>query len=150
MNEDMEKIKLHVQDLRAEIELHNYRYYVLDQPTIPDAEYDKLFRELQQIEQNYPQLISADSPTQRVGAAPLKAFAQISHRMPMLSLSNAFDDAEVKAFDRRVCEGLSVASVDQTKKIQVTVRLERMRLTYFLKVGQSRPYEIPICHRCVP
>ena len=114
MNEDIERIKLQVQDLRAEIELHNYRYYVLDHPTIPDAEYDKLFRELQQIEQNYPQLISADSPTQRVGAAPLKAFAQISHRMPMLSLSNAFDDAEVKAFDRRVCEGLSVASVEYT------------------------------------
>lgn len=114
MNEDIEKIKLQMQDLRAEIELHNYRYYVLDQPTIPDAEYDKLFRELQQIEQTYPQLISVDSPTQRVGAAPLRAFAQISHRVPMLSLSNAFDDAEVKAFDRRVCEGLSVDHVEYT------------------------------------
>ena len=114
MNEKIEKIKLHLQDLRAAIELHNYRYYVLDSPTIPDAEFDQLFRELQQIEQNYPQLITVDSPTQRVGAAPLKAFSQITHRIPMLSLSNAFDDAEVEAFDRRICEGLSVDRVEYT------------------------------------
>jgi DNA ligase (NAD+) len=112
MNENIDKIKLHLQDLRAEIELHNYRYYVLDNPTIPDAEYDQLFCELQQIEQNYPQLITADSPTQRVGATPLKAFSQITHQVPMLSLSNAFDDEAVEAFDRRVCEGLSVDSVE--------------------------------------
>jgi len=71
-----------------------------------------LFRELQQIERDNPQLITADSPTQRVGAAPLKAFAQIAHRVPMLSLSNAFEDAEVEAFDRRVCEGLGVDRVE--------------------------------------
>ena len=112
MNDNIETIKLRLQALRADIELHNYRYYVVDNPTIPDAEYDQLFRELQQIEQNYPQLITADSPTQRVGAAPLKAFSQITHQVPMLSLSNAFDDAEVEAFDRRVCEGLSVDSVE--------------------------------------
>ncbi|MEK7303285.1 MAG: NAD-dependent DNA ligase LigA, partial [Pseudomonadota bacterium] len=108
MNEKIKKIKQHAQELRAEIELHNYRYYVLDNPTIPDAEYDKLLRELQQIEQDHPQLITADSPAQRVGAVPLKAFSQITHKIPMLSLNNAFDDAEVEAFDRRVCEGLSV------------------------------------------
>lgn len=112
MNENIEKIKQYVQDLRAEVELHNYRYYVMDSPTVPDAEYDRLLRELQQIEQDYPQLIAVDSPTQRVGAAPLKAFAQITHRVPMLSLSNAFDAAEVAAFDRRVCESLSVDYVE--------------------------------------
>ncbi|MBP6057195.1 MAG: NAD-dependent DNA ligase LigA [Nitrosomonas sp.] len=112
MNETIEKIKLHVQVLRTEIELHNYRYYVQDNPTIPDAEYDQLFRELQHIEQDYPQLITADSPTQRVGATPLKAFPQVTHRISMLSLSNAFDDAEVAAFDRRVREGLSVDCVE--------------------------------------
>ena len=112
MNETIEKIKLHVQALRAEIELHNYRYYVQDNPTIPDAEYDQLFRELQQIEQDYPQLIAVDSPTRRVGATPLKAFPQVTHRISMLSLNNAFDDAEVAAFDRRVCEGLSVDCVE--------------------------------------
>ena len=114
MNDNIEKIKQHVQDLRAEIELHNYRYFVLDNPTIPDAEYDKLLRELQQVEQDYPQLITPDSPTQRVGAEPLKAFSQITHRIPMLSLNNAFDDTEVEAFNRRVCEGLSVEHVEYT------------------------------------
>lgn len=112
MNERIEKIRQRIQDLRAQIELHNYRYYVLDTPTIPDTEYDRLLRELQHIEQDYPQLITADSPTQRVGAAPLKAFSQIVHRRPMLSLSNAFDDVEVEAFDRRVCEGLAVDNVE--------------------------------------
>ncbi|MDV6341620.1 NAD-dependent DNA ligase LigA [Nitrosomonas sp. Is24] len=108
MHENIQKINQRAQALRAEIELHNYRYYVLDNPSIPDAEYDRLLRELQQIEQDYPQLITPDSPTQRVGAAPLKAFAQITHAIPMLSLSNAFDDSEVEAFDRRVRAGLAL------------------------------------------
>lgn len=114
MNDKIEEIKQYAQKLRAEIDEHNYRYYVQDNPVIPDAEYDKLFRELQQIEQQYPQLITADSPTQRVGGAPLKAFSQITHRVPMLSLNNAFDDAEVTAFDRRLCEGLTVEHVEYT------------------------------------
>jgi DNA ligase (NAD+) len=112
MNESVEKLKLHLQSLRAEIERHNYRYYTLDNPTISDAEYDRLFRALLQIEQDYPELITTDSPTQRVGNTPLAAFSQITHRIPMLSLSNAFDEKEVKAFDRRVCDGLSTASVE--------------------------------------
>jgi DNA ligase (NAD+) len=114
MLENIEKIKQHAETLRKEIELHNYRYYVLDNPSIPDAEYDQLLRELQQIEQDNPQLITAGSPTQRVGAAPLKAFAQITHDIPMLSLSNAFEDGEVEAFDRRVREGLSIECVEYT------------------------------------
>lgn len=114
MKENIHEICQRAQALRAEIELHNYRYYMLDKPSIPDAEYDRLLRELQQIEQDFPQLITADSPTQRVGAAPLKAFAQITHAIPMLSLSNAFDDNEVEAFDRRVRDGLSVDCVEYT------------------------------------
>jgi DNA ligase (NAD+) len=98
--------------LREEIELHNYRYYVLDAPTIPDAEFDKLFRELQQLEQQYPSLLTSDSPTQRVGAKPLGEFAQVTHQVPMLSLNNAFDDEDVVAFDRRVREGLEVNEVE--------------------------------------
>lgn len=108
MHDDIEKMNQRARALRAEIERHNYRYYVLDNPAIPDAEYDRLLRELQLIEQDYPQLITADSPTQRVGAAPLKAFAQITHAIPMLSLSNAFEDDEVEAFDRRVRAGLAL------------------------------------------
>ena len=95
-----------IQKLRGEIETHNFRYYVLDAPTIPDAEFDQLFRELQQLETEFPQLASPDSPTQRVGVRPATAFSQVTHRVPMLSLNNAFADDEVLAFDRRVREGL--------------------------------------------
>ncbi|MHB8166304.1 MAG: DNA ligase LigA-related protein, partial [Sulfuricella sp.] len=87
--------------LREEIERHNYLYYVLDKPEIPDAEYDKLFRELERLEAEYPLLATPDSPTRRVGAAPLAEFSQLTHRVPMLSLNNAFEDEEVAAFDRR-------------------------------------------------
>ncbi len=93
-------------ELRRLIEDANYRYYVLDDPAIPDAEYDRLLRELQDLEAAHPQLCVADSPTQRVGAGPLKDFAQVQHDVPMLSLNNAFSEAEVVAFDRRVREGL--------------------------------------------
>jgi DNA ligase (NAD+) len=95
-----------IQTLRQEIEQHNYHYYVLDRPTIPDVEYDRLFRELQALEAAHPELVTADSPTRRVGATPLTEFDQIGHRQPMLSLNNAFADEEVAAFDRRVREGL--------------------------------------------
>jgi DNA ligase (NAD+) len=100
-------------ELRAEIERHNHAYYVLDAPTIPDAEYDMLFRELQGLEQQYPELLTADTPTLRVGAAPLKEFPPRVHGVPMLSLNNAFTAAEVEAFDQRVRDGLgNVAEVD--------------------------------------
>jgi DNA ligase (NAD+) len=92
--------------LRREIELANFNYYVKDAPSIPDAEYDRLFRELQSLEAQYPELSGPDSPTRRIGAAPLAAFRQVTHATPMLSLNNAFDEAEVEAFDRRVREAL--------------------------------------------
>ncbi|MER2625275.1 MAG: NAD-dependent DNA ligase LigA [Accumulibacter sp.] len=102
-----------IRTLRAEIERHNRQYYVLDAPLISDAEYDQLFRELQALEAEHPQLLSADSPTQRVGAAPLSEFATVAHATPMLSLNNAFAEAEVAAFDRRVREGLAaIGEVD--------------------------------------
>jgi DNA ligase (NAD+) len=104
----MDDVRRRIQELRRDIELHNYYYYTLDTPTIPDAEYDKLFRELQELEQRHPELVTPDSPTQRIGAAALKQFSQIQHRTPMLSLGNAFDAAEVEAFDRRVRQILSV------------------------------------------
>lgn len=102
-----------VAKLRAEIERHNHAYYVLDAPTIPDAEYDQLFRELQALEQAHPELLTADSPTGRVGAPPLKSFPQRTHGVPMLSLNNAFEPAELEAFDQRVRDGLeTIATVD--------------------------------------
>jgi DNA ligase (NAD+) len=87
--------------LRREINTHNYRYYVLDQPVISDAQYDKLLRELQEIETQHPELITPDSPTQRVGAAPLTAFGQVRHKPPMTSMDNAFDETEAHEWDRR-------------------------------------------------
>ena len=98
--------------LRAAIEEANHRYYVLDAPTISDAEYDRLFRELQDLEAQHPELATPDSPTLRVGAAPLEAFGTVRHRVPMLSLNNAFKDEEVEAFDRRVREGLGTGPVE--------------------------------------
>lgn len=98
--------------LREEIEAHNRRYYVLDAPTISDEAFDRLFRELQALEAAHPELAVSDSPTQRVGGAPLEAFRSVTHRAPMLSLNNAFDEEEVAAFDRRVREALGVETVD--------------------------------------
>ncbi|MGD2081592.1 MAG: NAD-dependent DNA ligase LigA [Chromatiales bacterium] len=92
--------------LREEIDHHNYLYYVLDQPEIPDSEYDRLMRELQALEAEYPDLVTPESPTQRVGAAPLDAFEEVRHRVPMLSLSNALGEDEMRDFDRRVRERL--------------------------------------------
>lgn len=98
----------HLQKLRTAIDEHNYRYYVLDNPVIPDAEFDRLFRELQELEAQHPELVTPDSPTQRVGAAPASAFNTVQHEVPMLSLNNAFTEEELLAFDRRVRERLHV------------------------------------------
>nr|NIR90651.1 NAD-dependent DNA ligase LigA [Gammaproteobacteria bacterium]NIX05589.1 NAD-dependent DNA ligase LigA [Gammaproteobacteria bacterium] len=98
--------------LREEINYHNYRYYVLDEPEIPDAEYDRLLRELQELEAKHPDLVTPDSPTQRVGAEPLEEFGEVRHDVPMLSLQNAFEAQELHDFDRRARDALDVQSVD--------------------------------------
>ena len=98
-----------VDELRKEIDHHNYCYYVLDNPEIPDSVYDQLLRELQALEADHPELITPDSPTQRVGAEPLASFAEVRHQVPMLSLDNAFSDQEMAEFDRRVRERLELA-----------------------------------------
>ncbi|MCZ6831343.1 MAG: NAD-dependent DNA ligase LigA [Gammaproteobacteria bacterium] len=95
-----------IEELREQLNQHNYRYHVLDAPTVSDARYDKLLRRLQQLEQDHPELITPESPTQRVGAIPLEQFQQVQHELPMLSLDNAFDDQEIQDFDRRVRERL--------------------------------------------
>ncbi len=95
--------------LRREIAAHDHRYYVLDAPTVPDAEYDRLLRELLELEARHPQLVTPDSPTRRVGGAPLDAFAPFEHLEPMLSLANGFSDDDVHEFDRRVRERLELA-----------------------------------------
>ena len=95
-----------IADLRRQLEDANYRYYVLDEPSIPDAEYDRLLRELEALEAAHPALVTADSPTQRVGNAPAGKFAEVRHAIPMLSLGNAFSDEEVHDFVRRIADRL--------------------------------------------
>src|SRR4026207_305143 len=98
--------------LREELEHHNRRYHVLDDPEIDDAQYDRLFRELVQIEEAHEELRRPDPPTERGGRPPLPEFSEVRHRAPMLSLSNAFAEEEVRAFDKRVREALGVESVE--------------------------------------
>ncbi|HEX7272344.1 MAG TPA: NAD-dependent DNA ligase LigA [Casimicrobiaceae bacterium] len=125
--------------LRALVEEHNHRYHVLDAPTISDAEFDSLFRELEALEREYPTLASADSPTRRVGDAPVTTFETVTHRVPMLSLNNAFSDEEAESFDRRVRELLGVDEVDY----EVEPKFDGLAvgITYrqgALKVGATR------------
>jgi DNA ligase (NAD+) len=122
-----------ISELRAEIEQHDYLYYVLDAPTIPDAEYDRMMRELQALEAEYPALISADSPTQRVGGEPLEGFATVRHRTPMLSLGNAFSAEEIHQFHERVVKGLEVDHVDYVAEpkldgVAISLRYQNGRL----------------------
>ena len=107
-----ESVPQRIAHLRGEIERHNDQYHTLDAPLITDAEFDAIFRELQTLEIQYPSLATPDSPTQRVGATPRLSFTQAVHRSPMLSLNNAFNDEEVRAFDIRTSETLGVTEVE--------------------------------------
>ena len=125
-------------ELREQLEHHNYQYHVLDQPTISDYEYDVLFRELVDLEAAHPELSSADSPTQRVGAAPIDAFTKVKHRIPMLSLGNAFSHDELRAWHKRVVGGVG-------EKVEYVTELKidglAMSLTYRdgrLDIGATR------------
>ncbi|SQA82531.1 NAD-dependent DNA ligase LigA [Citrobacter freundii] len=102
----MESIEQQLTELRTTLRHHEYLYHVMDAPEIPDAEYDRLLRELRELEAQHPDLITPDSPTQRVGAAPLTAFSQIRHEVPMLSLDNVFDEESFLAFNKRVQDRL--------------------------------------------
>ena len=99
---DTQGAKLRVEELRAQIAVHDYRYFVLDDPEISDAEYDSFMRELRQLESDHPELITPDSPTQRVGGEPVEALGIVEHRLPMLSLANAFSEDEFRAWYRRL------------------------------------------------
>ena len=111
---------LRARELRELIDQHNYSYYVLDEPTVPDAEYDRLFHELRALEEANPDIITADSPTQRVGGMPSSAFGQVRHDVPMLSLGNAFQESDMRDFDRRVRRSLDLPEgdlLDQGSKV---------------------------------
>ncbi len=104
---DAQTAATRIAQLRSELDMHNYRYHVLDEPSIPDAEYDRLFHELKALEAEHPELVSPDSPTQRVGSLAQSAFGEVKHEVPMLSLGNAFAEEDLLDFDRRVREGLA-------------------------------------------
>lgn len=106
MEQDIERVKERIEALSEEIEAHNYRYYVMDDPAISDASYDKMIRELEKLEKQYPSLASPYSPTQRVGGQPREGFTTVRHLSPMMSLANAFDEGELRDFDRRVRQAL--------------------------------------------
>jgi DNA ligase (NAD+) len=110
--DQLEEARRRAERLRSEIERHNYRYYVLDEPKISDVEFDRLFHELESIERQYPELATGDSPTRRVGGTAAAAFAPVAHRVPMLSLNNAFSGEDVAAFDRRVREAGGAEEVE--------------------------------------
>ncbi|HEY4685457.1 MAG TPA: NAD-dependent DNA ligase LigA [Dehalococcoidia bacterium] len=99
---EVQQAKLRAEELRSQIAYHDYRYFVLDSPEISDAEYDALMRELRQLEERFPQLITPDSPTQRVSGQPVEAFGVVEHRVPLLSLANAFSEEELRAWHRRL------------------------------------------------
>jgi DNA ligase (NAD+) len=104
--------------LTTELNRHIFAYHVQDAPTIPDAEYDRLFRELQELEAAHPEAVSADSPTYRVGAAPIPEFKQVTHTVPMLSLNNGFSEEDVENFDRRVREGLGAVQAEYASELK--------------------------------
>jgi len=106
-------------ELRTQIDQANRQYYVLDQPELTDAEYDALFRELVELESEYPELVTPDSPTQRVGSPPSDAFAKVTHRVPMLSLGNAFERDEVREFDKRVRRALGDMAIEFVTELKI-------------------------------
>ena len=120
-------------ELREQLKQHDYRYYVLDDPQIPDAEYDRLMGELRALEAAHPDLVTPDSPTQRVSGAPSAAFGEIVHRVPMLSLDNAFSDEDVAAFDRRLHERLGV---DGDLGYVAEPKLDGLAITVIYRQGQ--------------
>lgn len=131
-----------VQILREKLHRANYDYFTRDQPTLSDSEYDKAMRELQALEERYPSLVSADSPTQRIGASPASAFSKHTHRTPMLSLANAFDEAELRAFDGRVKRQIGI---DEDRPVEYITELKidglAVSLTYengILRTGSTR------------
>jgi DNA ligase (NAD+) len=129
-----EEIVQRCQRLKDDLNQHNYAYYVLDDPSIPDSEYDRLMRELQAIEQEFPQLLTADSPSQRVGGVALDSFSQVVHAVPMLSLDNAFSDTEMVDFDRRIKERINL-SVSQQMTYACEPKLDGVAVSVLYKNG---------------
>ena len=125
-----------VEALREQIRFHNHRYHVLDDPEIPDAEYDRLMRELQSLEAEHPELVTADSPTQRVGAQPVSAFGTVQHEVPMLSLDNAFSAEELEDFHRRIIARLDLDESDSTIEYAAEPKLDGAAVSLLYEDGK--------------
>jgi DNA ligase (NAD+) len=125
-----------LESLRDEIRYHNYRYHVLDDPEIPDAEYDRLMRQLQALEEQNPEFITDDSPTQRVGEQPISAFGTVEHRIPMLSLDNAFSSAELNDFHRRVIERLKLGDDGDSLRYAAEPKLDGAAVSLLYAKGR--------------
>jgi DNA ligase (NAD+) len=123
-------------ELRDQIRYHNYRYHVLDDPEIPDAEYDRLVRKLQALEKEYPELITSDSPTQRVGDVPVAEFGTVQHRVPMLSLDNAFSEDELRDFHRRVTTRLELEDNAKQLRYAAEPKLDGAAVSLLYENGQ--------------
>jgi DNA ligase (NAD+) len=119
LERNIDRVTARLAGLRKSIEFHNYRYHVLHDPEISDAEYDRLFRELVTLETEYPELASADSPTRRVGAEPQEKFQKVEHRSPMLSLANVFNDEELRAFYKRIRNLLEIDEIDFVCELKI-------------------------------
>ncbi|MDZ7266963.1 MAG: NAD-dependent DNA ligase LigA [candidate division KSB1 bacterium] len=133
------QVQAEIARLREQLNYHAYRYYVLDDPEITDAEYDRLFRRLQELEAEHPELVTPDSPTQRVGAAPLETFETVTHTLPMVSLDNAFDDGEVRDFDQRLRKLLELEVIEYTVEPKLDgTAVELVYENGLLTVGSTR------------
>src|SRR5438309_10659792 len=108
-----------IESLRDQIRRHEYRYYVLDDPEISDAEFDRLLEELKKLEAAHPELITPDSPTQRVGGQPVAGFAAVRHRQPMLSIDNTYNADELREFDKRVRKGVGGEKVTYVVELKI-------------------------------
>ena len=136
---DREQARTKIADLKKSIEYQNHRYYVLDDPRISDAEYDRLFRELTELESRYPELYDANSPTQRVGGQPLDAFSSVSHTIPMLSLQNAMSIDEIRDFDKRTKKLLGTDIVEYIVEVKIDgLAVELVYLNGIFTLGSTR------------
>ncbi len=135
--------KKQIEKLREQLRYHSYQYYVLDDPDVPDAEYDRLYKQLVALEEKHPELITSDSPTQRVGSKPLSAFDQIQHQMPMLSLDNVFSEEDLLSFYKRLQDRLDnedeieLTAEPKLDGLAISLRYERGRLIYAATRGDG-------------
>src|SRR5699024_3221711 len=129
---DQQQAEKKIQSLRKLLNQYEYEYYVLDNPTVPDAEYDAKLQELRELEEAFPELVTPNSPTQRVGGKPLDAFVKVEHHVPMLSLGNAFNESDLRDFDRRIKN-----LIDESVQYVCELKIDGLRCQLRMKMVNS-------------